>query len=168
MSGKYQRFTRHSGTCPQAGVTRANCTEEQGKQPTAKPFTAWADAWKAMEPTISAAEKGVLSELDDLRKMERCDALHAVSHAHLCAGRPRTWVPSSAGRYWSKRNALMTSQLTRRLICIQSSLRKSKMRLREVCEPYLSSAVWTAMHAAPHAPSCMIMLSSIESLQWCR
>lgn len=46
-------------------------TEEKSKQPTAKPFTAWADAWKAMEPTIAEAEKECLAELDELRKRER-------------------------------------------------------------------------------------------------
>lgn len=45
--------------------------EEQSKQPAAKPFTAWSDAWKAMEPTIAEAEKAALAELDDLRKKER-------------------------------------------------------------------------------------------------
>lgn len=50
---------------------KAIMAEEQSKQPIAKPFTAWADAWKAMEPTVAEAEKAALSELEDLRKMER-------------------------------------------------------------------------------------------------
>lgn len=54
-------------------MSRVHCAEEQSKQPTAKPFTAWADAWKSMEPTVAETEKGLLAELDELRKQERYD-----------------------------------------------------------------------------------------------
>ena len=83
--------------CLQFCLTRVSCAEEKSKQPTAKPFTAWADAWKAMEPTIAEAEKGVLSELEDLRKMERCDVLPTVLCVHLGAETLETSATWSAG-----------------------------------------------------------------------